>query len=146
MRFNQYGITRGGEMKAYIQTLFIASCCISSALYACRVDVINDSHINILIKDQEPNFIYVVKAGASQVVGETHRRPNMSIFMQVDPHKNAPYKKQFLVEQIACGTDKSKPVQLYVNDLINNQFDTTLFKRSASANSHKKIGPPERVH
>lgn len=133
-------------MKAYIHTLFIAGCCISSALYACRVDVINDSHINILIKDQELNFIYVVKKGASQIVGEAHRRPNMSIFMQVDPYKNAPYKKQLLVEQIACSTDKSKTVSLYISDLINNQFDTTLFKRSTSANSHKKIGPPERIH
>jgi hypothetical protein len=130
-------------MKARIVNVLIASgfCMIllSTPLFGCRVEVINDTKINLIIKDQEAGYLFTVHAGSSQEVGEMHRRPTIVIYMQVDRYQNAPYKKEFTVKQIACSGAMSGPVPLPISSVISGNLDPKIFERNESANTHKKL-------
>ena len=121
------------------KVIIVLSIVCGSIVHACRIEVVNDTDISILVEDA-PHKTYKVEAGASQVVGAKHRRPTMIISMQVDADSST-YKKQFTVKQIACGDGMAEPIELKLTDIMNGTYDTTLFERTEFANIHKKLKP-----
>jgi hypothetical protein len=125
-------------------------CVFSAIAYGCRIELVNDTNINIVLEDQKPGELFTIEPGQSQVVGSKHRRPTMIISMQVDKYPGAGYKKQFTVKQIACEVGaKEEPIQLRMTDIMQGTFDEKLFERTEMANVHKKLkasNPSHRHH
>jgi hypothetical protein len=131
-------------MKAYIRFLASIAGFAALSVSACRIELINDTSIEMMVKDQDVGAFYPLGINGTQIVGDMDRRPAIGIYMRVSP--GDPYTKQFMVKQIACALDKSKPIPLYVSDIIANTLDKTIFERSDSANGHKKIVPTQGHH
>jgi hypothetical protein len=138
-------IERNG-MKAYIRFLAGVAGFTALSVSACRIELVNDTSIKMMVKDQDMGAFYLLDINGSQIVGDVERRPSMGIYMQVSPHETGGYTKQFTVKQIGCSPDKSKPLTLNVSDIIANTLDKAVFERSDSANGHKKIVPMQGHH
>lgn len=133
-------------MKACIHSLTIIASFTALSVSACRVELINDTSIKMIVKDQDAGALYTLGINGTQIIGEAERKPAMGIYMQTAPYKKAPYTKQFTVNQITCGLDKSKAIALYVSDIMANNLGRTVFERRDSANGHKKIVPTQGHH
>lgn len=129
-------------MKKVMMLIGAAACIInSSAIFACRVDIVNDNpqKDTVIVGDKEVEEYKIINHGKKDFVGSETRRPTITLYMKES--KTGPFKKKYKIKMVACAAHADlKQAELKVSDIIGDTYDKELFEATPYvSNMHKTL-------
>lgn len=119
-----------------IKALILISGLVSSAVFACRVDVLNDGTSTVIIGEKKAKELKILNPGKTTYVGSESYRPDIILYMQET--EGGPLKKKYQIVMVGCA--HSKKASLTVKNIMQDSYDKELFKATPyTSNMHKTL-------
>jgi hypothetical protein len=111
-------------MKRYY-VLLVGLVGIPSTLFGCQITLFNDTEQTIFAVDTDANAGYVLQPQEQRFFGEAHRRPAVTLYIQLLP--DDAFRQNYTVQQIACAlneSDKTISLSAIIGDTYNKNIYT----------------------